>query len=161
MSKMKFLDPKEAEKFKNKSGMCSVGHRVCITETCNTQKQVSVSGALFRILQLFVNTFKNFNSNLIWRKTISRIFLNLENSITETSFGPNWYGSSPHYYGEYTSNRVWIVETTWPGLGWTPTLINWIWEKIVQKWKKKRKGNGKETRNWCYGSVSGPPEADP
>ena len=28
MSKMKFLDPKEAEKFKNKSGQCFVGHPV-------------------------------------------------------------------------------------------------------------------------------------
>ena len=28
MSKMKFLDPKEAEKFKNKSGKCFVGHPV-------------------------------------------------------------------------------------------------------------------------------------
>ena len=34
MSKMKFLDPKEAEKFKNKSGKCFVGHPVQFLEGC-------------------------------------------------------------------------------------------------------------------------------
>ena len=39
---MKFLDPKEAEKFKNKSGKCFVGHPVC--------SRYYVLGTIFQVL---------------------------------------------------------------------------------------------------------------
>ena len=62
--------------------------RLCdsITETwyfilgnCYTQKKISARGALFRILQFYVNTFQNFNSNLIWSNKIFSDFLKFRN----------------------------------------------------------------------------------